>query len=292
MQGQTISSHKALEKYVHGAVLPGLDRNLDFGAQWNARKGDLVMKNQGHFQDALPYFEKLLKELTLEDYHVSTGWQMVLFSNIADVYCEVGRPHDAEAVLEKELEIIYARGWEKISTGRRLQLALIESFIRRGMFRKAEECLFKLVPSFEAISKPDMIQNTGHFRLWTGLARILHLQCDWPEALSRWYSALGIVKRTGWTRGFNHGVIQYPIAQVLTRMRNVDDSRIAFEAAKRSLGSYWYDYVITNLGEAGPNPVVAPLKENIACRDHLINEIFALQHLPSWLTKPPTGDIY
>lgn len=192
-----------------------------------------VMKNQGRFQDALPYFEKLLKELTLEDYHVSPGWQMVLFSNIADVYCEVGRPHDAEAVLEKELEIIYARGREKISTGRRLQLALIESFIRRGMFRKAEECLFKLVPSFEAISKPDMIQNTGHFGVWAGLARISHLRCDWPEALSRWYSALGIVERTGWTRGFNHGVIQYSIAQVLTRMRNVDDSRIAFRGCKK-----------------------------------------------------------
>lgn len=36
MQGQTISSHKALEEYVHGTVLPGLDRNLDFDARCNA----------------------------------------------------------------------------------------------------------------------------------------------------------------------------------------------------------------------------------------------------------------
>lgn len=100
---------------------------------------------------------------------------MVLFSNIADLYCELGRPDDAESVLERELEIIYARGWENISTGRRLQLALIESFIRRGMFEKAEECLSKLVPIFEAITQLDIIQNTGHFRVWSGLARISHL---------------------------------------------------------------------------------------------------------------------
>lgn len=151
-----------------------------------------ILKDQGRFHEALPHFEKLLQGLSFEDYHVSTGWQMGLFSNIADIYCEVGRPDKAEAVLAREMEIIYARGWENISTGRRMQLALIESFLRRGMFTMAEECLSKLVPIFEAITEPEMIQTTGHFRVWCGLARISHLQGHWDDALVRWYRALGI----------------------------------------------------------------------------------------------------
>jgi tetratricopeptide (TPR) repeat protein len=232
-----------------------------------------ILKNQGRFHEALPYFEKLLQEFSYEDNHVSTGWQMALFSNIADLYCEVGRPDDAEAVLAREMEIIYVRRWENISTGRRLQLALIESFIRRGMFKEAEECLSKLVPIFEAITEPDLMQNTGHFRVWAGLARVFHLQGHWDDALVRWYRALGIVEGSGWTEGFNYGIILFSIAQVLARTGKLDECHAALENAQRSpaaeerkywivgLGSYWYDYVVTSLGEAGPSPVVMRTKE-------------------------------
>ena len=242
-----------------------------------------IFKNQGRFHEALPYFEKLLLEFSYEDYHISTGWQMALFSNVADLYCEVGRPDDAEAVLAREMEIIYARGWENISTGRRLQLALIESFIRRGMFKKAEDCLWKLVPIFEAITEPDMIQNTGYFRVWAGLARVSHLQGHWDDALVRWKRALAIVEGSGWTEGFNHGIILFSIAQVLTRTGNFDEGHSALRNAQKSLatekrkywivglGSYWYDYVVTSLGEAGPSPVVMRSKKT---NDLLINQIF------------------
>lgn len=243
-----------------------------------------VLRNQARFHAALPFYEKLLSELSPEDYQVSTGWQMGLFSNIADLYCEVGRPDDAERVLERGLEIIHARGWQSISPGIRLQLALLESFIRRGMFKEAEEGLSKLIPIFEAIVEPDIIQNTGHFRAWVGLARVSHLRGEWDEALVRWYRGLNILKDSGWTQGFNHGITLYSIAQVLYRIGDLEKCHAAIESAEKSLavekrkywivglGSYWYDYVVTDLGKAGPNPVVT--QNVMERRNCLVDRIF------------------
>lgn len=174
-----------------------------------------ILKNQGRFDEALPYFQKLFSALSDEEYQISSGWQMVLFSNIADLYCEVGDPRSAEAVLEKELQIVYKRGWGNIACGRRLQLAIIESFIRRGSFSKAEEDLNRLIPIFESVAEPDMIQMTGYFRVWAGLARISHLQRHWDDALIRWYRAWKVVEVAGWTAGSIHGIILCSVAKVL-----------------------------------------------------------------------------
>jgi tetratricopeptide (TPR) repeat protein len=261
-----------------------------------------LLKNQGRFNEALPYFQRLFKELSFRDYNVSTGWQMVMFSNLADCYCEVGRPDDAEAVLEAELGIIYESGWENISNGRRLQLALIETFIRRGFFKQAEECLLKLIPMFEAIAEPDILQNTGHFRVWAGLARISHLEGNWDDALVRWNRALGIVEAAGWNKGCTHGIFLYSIAQALFRIGDLDASLVTLENAKKSLaaedrkywivglGSYWYDYVVLPLGETGPNPIVIQPKNIRAnAQDRLIDQLFGPWE-PNTRRLPNGGD--
>ncbi|KMU81442.1 hypothetical protein CISG_09013 [Coccidioides immitis RMSCC 3703] len=155
-----------------------------------------------------------------------------------------------------------------IGTGRRLRLALIESFIRRGLFTQAEEKLKELIPIIEAIPEPDINQSTEHFRVWAGLARISHLQGQWNEALDRWNQALAIVERSGWTQGFNHGIVLYSIAQVLARVGDVTGCQTSLSKAEKSLaveerkywivglGSYWYDYIVTALGSEGSSPVV------------------------------------
>ncbi|RHZ65508.1 uncharacterized protein CDV56_107767 [Aspergillus thermomutatus] len=192
-----------------------------------------ILRNQGRFCKALPYLEGLLQKLSAEDYHVSTGWQMNLVSNVADLYCEVGRPKEAEMVLEEALEISYSHGWYNISTGRRLRLALLESFIRRGLFTKAEERRKELIPIVEAITEPDINQITGHFRVWAGLARIAHLQGNWEVALARWHRALAIVEMSGWTQGFNHGIVLYSIAQILARVGD-SECQTVLERAQES----------------------------------------------------------
>nr|KMM72098.1 hypothetical protein CPAG_08397 [Coccidioides posadasii RMSCC 3488] len=227
-----------------------------------------ILRNQGRFVEALSYLEKLLQNLSAEDYLVSTGWQMILVTNVTDLYSEVGRPQDAEAVLDKVLKIGQTQGWYNIGTGRRLRLALIESFIRRGLFTQAEEKLKELIPIIEAIREPDINQSTEHFRVWAGLARISHLQGQWNEALDRWNQALALVERSGWTQGFNHGIVLYSIAQVLARVGDVTGCQTSLSKAEKSLaveerkywivglGSYWYDYIVTALGSEGSSPVV------------------------------------
>ncbi|KAI1950901.1 hypothetical protein LOZ57_001449 [Ophidiomyces ophidiicola] len=226
-----------------------------------------ILRLQGLFPAALEVYEKLLREMSDEDYKVSSGWQTALFSALAYTYCEVGRPGDAEAALEKVLEVIYARGWENIALGKQTRKALSESFLRRGMFKKAELCLFELLPAAEAEIDPTMFGKSTHACLWIGLARISHLQGEWHEALDRWKKALTIVESM-MTTGFTHGVVLHSIAQVQFQLGCLEESQVSLRQAKESLafegrkywivglGTYWYDYVVTMLGKTGPSPVV------------------------------------
>lgn len=246
-----------------------------------------ILKSQGCFEEALALLEKLFNGLTDDEYLVSTGWQMVMFSNLADLYCEVGRPKEAEAALEAELKVIFAHGWENISTGRRLQLSLVESFIRRGMFEIAESCLTRLVPQYASLTEPDMIQGTGHFMTLVGLARVLHLQSRWDEALAHWKQASDLIEKFDWPKGFNYGLVLYSMAQVLYQTGDLDGSKDTLEKAKASLetenrkywivglGTYWYDYVVTELGHTGPNPVVEGAGERAPERPGtLVSQLF------------------
>ncbi|PYH46386.1 LipA and NB-ARC domain protein [Aspergillus saccharolyticus JOP 1030-1] len=227
-----------------------------------------ILRNQGRFQEALPYLEQILSRFSAEDYYVSTGWQMNLISNITALYCEVGRPKEAETLIEKPLEISLKNGWYNISTGRQLRLGLIESFIRRGLLVRAEQCLTELLSVVERITDPDVSQSTQHFRVWVGLARISHLQGQLETALARWQRASELLRNSGWDQGFNHGVVLYSIAQILSRIGRYDECQQVIKQAQKNiadekgrywivgLGSYWYDYIVTVLGSEGRNPVI------------------------------------
>ncbi|EFE44249.1 LipA and NB-ARC domain protein [Trichophyton verrucosum HKI 0517] len=227
-----------------------------------------ILKNQGNFKGALQYFEEMFLDIT--DWHCneSEGWHMALFANLSDLYCELGYPERAEAVLKKQLEIVYTRGWETISGGIRIQLALAESFIRRGSFQKAEGCLLKLVSLCKPAEKMTVSARTNNFLVWTGLARVSHLQRHWSNAIDRWNHALELVESAGWADSFNHGLILYSIAQIQFRTGKFDESKKTLCRAKTSLaaddrkywivglGSYWYNYVVCPLGETGSDPII------------------------------------
>ncbi|RDL37962.1 uncharacterized protein BP5553_05395 [Venustampulla echinocandica] len=219
-----------------------------------------LLRNDGQFKEALPIFERLLKE-TGSVTHNSTGWQLVMFNNVSDLYCEVGRPLDVEAVIEEQLKLVYARKWENIPTGRRLQLALVESLIRRGEFRPAETCLDKLILVLEADEDPNEVQNTNHFLAWTCLARISHMEGRWDQALICWNRAAGIIEKCCWEKTFSNAIVLFSIAQVLYHtgredeaIINVQKAEVALKVEGRrywivGLGSYWFDYVCVPLGD-------------------------------------------
>ncbi|KAK2753074.1 hypothetical protein FQN55_005034 [Onygenales sp. PD_40] len=227
-----------------------------------------ILRNQGLFQEALSYCEKLLEPIVSGNSPVLAYDRKDLLANVADLYCEVGRPADAEVLVERELENLRAKGSEHKAAGRRMRRALAESFVRRGMFEEAEDHLSKLVPLLEVMKDQDIHKFSAYFCVLVGLARISHLQGHWDKALERWSHARDIVEGAGWTPGSSHGIVLYSLAQALYRSGKVEESRVTYEAAEKSLaaeerkywivglGSYWYDYVVTPLGGTGPNPVV------------------------------------
>ncbi|KAI9847786.1 MAG: hypothetical protein M1837_001679 [Sclerophora amabilis] len=212
-----------------------------------------ILRYEGRFQEALPYLEDILRESVDDQFYQGAGWRRTLLSNIADLYCELHRAADAEDLLDPELKRI--TGIQSTSSGRRLQLSLTESFIQRGMYDEGTECLMKLKPIYESIPNPDIISSRGHFRVWTGLARIAHLRSQWDEALFRWREALKILETLGREKGFNSGLVRYSISHALLKLGKREESSATLSQAKIDLASegrkywivglnsYWFDFV-------------------------------------------------
>ena len=214
-----------------------------------------ILRCEGHFSEALSCFEELLEESGYDQSYEGTGERRVLLSNLADLYCELDQPTKGQAILQPELKQIADRGGKSINSVRRLQLSMIETLLRLRLFDKAEESSWKLEPVYETISNPDALTSIGHFRLWTGLARISHLTYRWDEALLRWKRALKILEDRKWVPSYNSGIVRFSISHVLYKLQNLPDSSAMMEKAKTdldsegrkfwivSLGSYWYDYI-------------------------------------------------
>ncbi|KAM5430281.1 hypothetical protein McanCB56680_004946 [Microsporum canis] len=289
MENQLVRAKKELESWqpknpnrpsrMESSVLS--DHNVALGR---------LLKNQGLFTEALPYFERIFHDIRSENCSGNPIWQMNALANVTDLYLEVRRPDDAEATLRETVKVMYARGWQRYSITRRLRLTLAESFIMRAMFQRAEECLLRLIPMFEGIEDPDTNQKTEHFRTWAGLARISHLQGNWDEAINRWKTAINIVERSGWSKKFNHGVLLQSLAQAQFRADKILESQETLKVAKESLaaeerkywivglGSYWLDYILAPLGEIGQSEVMVECdsysEEDEERREKLLSDLF------------------
>ena len=215
-----------------------------------------ILRYEGHFQEALTFLEDLLQESEADDFYEGTGWRRVMLSEVSDLYCELGRPSDAAALLEPELKQMTNRGCQNIGSGRRLQLALIESFIGREMWAVAEINLMNLKLVFEAMNDPDMTSQRGIFRVWTGLARIAHYKGHWEKCLSDWQQALKSLETQGWENSYNAGLVRYSLSYALLKLDRAEEGRSTAEVGKANLeterrlrwivglNSYWHEYIV------------------------------------------------
>ena len=146
-----------------------------------------ILKYQGHFEEALLLLEPLLEDGSLP--FKGSGWYCVLLSNVADLQCELGRPDEAERLLNEHLQIMIDRKTEDISTGRRLRLSLAESFLARQKYNDAEKVLLQLLKTYETVRRVDYATAVNKFRVLIGLARLHHMQAQWERALERWRQA-------------------------------------------------------------------------------------------------------
>ena len=215
-----------------------------------------ALRYQGCFAEALSLLEKLLEESHVDDFFEGTGWYRVLLSGIADSYCELGRGHDAEELVRRELQPMIERGTQDIATGRRLRMSLAEAFLERGMFNEAEETLLRLKTVYEATTRRGHTMDISFFRVCVGLARTSHRQARWHEALSYWDSALATAKRLKIGEGANAGIVRYSMAHALLMMGNETESNTTLEEAKRNMStehrlfwiagfsSRWHDFIV------------------------------------------------
>lgn len=222
-----------------------------------------VLRYEGRFQDALLYLQDILQESECDDFYEGTGWHRVLMSNVADLFCELDRPAEAKALLIPELQQMTDRGWQNFSSGRRLQLSLIESFIKCGMYDQAEVYLSNLKDVYGAIENPDVLSIRGQFRVWSSWARIFHLRSCWNEALDNWLRALEILNILGRDKDLNSGVVYYSISYAqfkLGRYQECSESmlkaQVNLESKERKFwivgfNSYWCDFIIRCVSATG-----------------------------------------
>ncbi len=221
----------------------------------NVNMGE-VLRYEGRFEDALLYLQDVLQESEHDDFYEGTGWQRALISNVAELFCELDRPAEAKTLLMPELQQMTDRGCQNTSSGRRLQLSLIESFMKCGTYHRAEECLLYLKGVYEAIDILTTLSNRGKFRVWSSLARISHLRSRWDETLDTWLQALGILNILGREESLNSGIVHYSISYALFKLGRHEESSESLSKAQANLeseerrfwivgfNSYWHDFII------------------------------------------------
>lgn len=222
-----------------------------------------ILRYEGKFAEALTYLEGILEHSGYEDEEIgeTTGWRHLLLSNIADVYTELGRPVNAITILEPEITQMRSKNWAESGSSKRLQLSLIEAFIRHDELENALKWLLPLKLHLEKVKEPDVLTKRGLLRVWTTLARIAHFRQDWNEALPNWKKALGVIESLGERGNFSGGQVKCAIAYTLYALGHVAEGLVFFKEARLNLArqrrfyylvgfdSYWHDSVMQLLSE-------------------------------------------
>lgn len=215
-----------------------------------------VLRFQGHFREALVLLESVLQGCQLDDYFEGTGWYRVLLSEVADLYCELDRPTDAEGLLLRELTPMMEKGTQDIATGRRLRMSLAETYLQREMYTEAESLLVNLRQALSSSGAPDYTAKVNIFRTWVSLARALHRQSRWEEALSSWRQALSALDYLKLSEGLNAGLVRCSISHALMMTGHERESKQTFQEAEANMASesrvywiplfnsQWHDFVV------------------------------------------------
>ena len=221
-----------------------------------------ILKFQGQFQAAVDVLDAVLQESKIDSFYEGTGWRRVLLSNLGDLYCELQRPADTQSLLDPEFKQMIDSRSQNISSGRRIQLTLAESYIRGGAYEKAEEILSSLAKLYGTIDDPDSLAQEGMFRVWTSLARIAHMRCCWDEALLNWKKASNALQSLGRQDHSHFELVQYAIAHALSKLEKIQESsdisakaEILLENDERrywiaGFDSYWRDYIIEGIDQS------------------------------------------
>ena len=218
-----------------------------------------VLRFQGCFKEAFALLDGIIQGCHLDDYFEGTGWYRVLLSEVADLYCEMDRPRDAERLLLHELTPMMENGTQDIATGRRLRMSLAETYLQRKMYAEAESLLADLREAFSSSGAPDYTAKVNVFRIWVSLARAFHRQSRWQKALSSWRQALSALDYIKLSGGLNAGLVRLSIAHALMMTGHEEESKKTFQEAEANMASesrvywiplfnsQWHDFIVLSL---------------------------------------------
>ena len=236
-----------------------------------------LSKIQGRFQEALAQFSSTLDQIVAEDLDAG-GWRRVLLASIGEVYCEIGRPTDAQSLLMAELDCLKLTRSQNTSSGLRLQLALAESYLRDGSYARSKEVADTVRSVLEGSKEHSSITRRYYLRTWTLLARLAHARGHWDEALHSWRESLKILSLMRDSSGPRSAIVEFGIAYALFERGLVRESadmeamaraHLKAENARRyhftGFDSYWRDAIVAEFSlkteTVDPAPRASPVED-------------------------------
>jgi len=172
-----------------------------------------VSRYDGQFKHARYCLEECLKTILHDPsrYHV--------MHHLADVYCELNIPGEAENLVLGEVKQLRALGKQRSKPFRRLSLPLAEAYIEQGAPEAARTVLRELLDIFDGVVGHDIADQLGHVRAMIGLARVCWSESRWSEAHQILECALGLTGKYGTfsKRNFYIGVIHLFLSVVYSK---------------------------------------------------------------------------
>ena len=175
-------------------------------------------------------------------------WSVVC--SLADAYCDLGRPIDADEIVKPEIETQRARGMQGKSF-RRLLVSAIDADLGQRRYEKAERTVQQAKPIFSRLSDLDVSDQLLHMRVLLASARIFYYKSQLPRALR----ALDVALLYVWKyesfkkEGFTFAIVQLSTCLVHLELGNVNAGWKAFEIAelvlRREMRDYWMPTLTT-----------------------------------------------
>ncbi|KAF7185673.1 hypothetical protein HII31_13014 [Pseudocercospora fuligena] len=276
----TIANNLLLEDKPAGAITelvawkPLNERNVSpYEQDIEHQKSTLLvraLRYEERFQDAIEYCESILPSTghPKEPTQIRPGWQLQLFIQLSDLYCEVGTPSCALKLLQSEIKYVEALNQHQTPRGTDLLLCHAEALLRQGSYEAAQFAFLAILETLQKTPISDMLSQSKNFRALAALARISHLKQDWSDAMARWSVALEFLRKYKWRNTFFEGVVLLSLAQALHHLgeadqalQSISQANICLKTKKPklfilALATYWYEFVCVPLGKSGADPTV------------------------------------
>ena len=150
-----------------------------------------LMQYIGCFEAAEQSFEMCL---TICE-HASKDAVCHIVRHIADVRCELGRPDDAQALLEPYIRELRASHRQNTRAYRRLALPLAEALLLNKRYSEAQSVLHEVHGIFRNLDRRDQTDELDHVRSSIGLMRIARASESWDLVLEIATDALQMTEK-------------------------------------------------------------------------------------------------